>query len=1679
MDTDYGIGISLKTEAKESGDLASAIGTLAEQIEKLEKVLNEDRISSGLQSQTKQVDKLASSINNIGTQYGNINNLYSRSFQPMWSEDADAVDKYNKNLMNAVVNMNRAESARARFYQIKLDEKPARDLELAYRNLYYTIRNDIQAAQQFANTMKRVGESLISVPRESVRGFAAIQDQLQMVRRTTLEVGENAERMNQGLLRVVTSTAAGIKNIAMIAEIGGQAGVAAREIESYTRAAAIFADSTEVSAEQAGLAIARIQNLTSRANPGQTYEMLANAMFVVANASAATTQEITNITTRLAPLASQFGLATSEILGTGAALTSFGVEAQAGATSMMRSFALISRAVGESGDRLELMGRISGLGAERFAQAWNDKPVEAFALLLEGMNKAEYGGNQFMTTMAQLGFNATRDGRTWLALASNIGEWQRQMDLAASAMVEDGEMAARYTERMQTIEQQLIRINENYQVLQYTMLKGLPYEPVKFMADMLGELSTYLDRNPGIAFFAGLTQGALAAVGAIAKGVGAFSQFAANIGMATMASLQYSEMNARMQGVSLKSILINMKQSESIKEMIFSIFGYDKMLEKVTGSIAAQTAVTTAKSTVTKSLTKDVAGLSAAERVLERATGATTNKMLIQAATSEVLSKGMKKAGKDVAGQAAEAAKAISEEVDVIADMAKVAGVGSVSLKDLAGALGLTGANLGALVAGAGALALVGISIKAINDAMVKYQQRTETYEQTLDRIGARTGNYSLEISQSARELENLSRSGRETNVVLVDITNSVGSVSRELRQAAGDMRGLMVDIETFTGSLQRSEFFDRMRDVQFDTGWFNKGSLYDLVDGTNGAMDAINALYDELAKTGDVDKFLKSTGEIIQALVNLESAFDIERNTGYTEDIESIIEQNQAILRGYGIQATSDSVLGLRSAFTMLNVEGRAYAENLVRQAAESRNFSDEIDDIAQSVTILSAELEFLNSVMEDEKALSDLAKEFSTWNDQLSETYNYAMDAAAALEYIDLMATKYGIGSEQHLQATIDTLYLLEQAGLKGTTAWVLAWEEYENAALRANEQTNELINTIGFVPTADFNALPWAEKLQYLQAETLKWIAMQRQAGIDAANANYASASKNLPAFLQPALEAKRQYEIDAAQNMYRELFDLANTLQAEPPALNASTAALDANTKARNSNAGGAGGQAKALRTVLDYAKDLNTVLKTMNDLHRGVYDAQIDVAKAYEAIALQAYKWELGLREVDNLTSDILKAYFGRMNAEDSIAGEFAKLQSEIEKAKEKWDDLQRSLSEQRGEEAQLRYWLSIAEAVGDVAEQQKLQARLQANLAKQQSTKKEMVSPEFTVTGDTDAARSGRKDIQDLLKTYMEYIVTLAETGATQEELESETLRLRKEFVSQAESLGLTAEETEYYAKALDAQIVMLNHASNYQDKQNSLLEKAADAEQRLIIELIKHGASQAEVNAAIAEGTARLGSAALSLGNAAKQADYYTYSLQGMKTILDNLPRNINIDIRANIDPAKAALAQFEKDAQKSGAGAAGGFASGFVGGANWTKMGNDVADKLTDAIRAKLNNLQLKFQLVESNGHLGGGGKFMSGGYTGNIPASQIAGVVHGREWVVPADMTAKYGLEFLDAINKGTYSPTAYISQGLSEREIRLIVADTVASMPTPIISLKDATIAQGMSSAQVRYTRGALV
>lgn len=193
---------------------------------------------------------------------------------------------------------------------------------------------------------------------------------------------------------------------------------------------------------------------------------------------------------------------------------------------------------------------------------------------------------------------------------------------------------------------------------------------------------------------------------------------------------------------------------------------------------------------------------------------------------------------------------------------------------------------------------------------------------------------------------------------------------------------------------------------------------------------------------------------------------------------------------------------------------------------------------------------------------------------------------------------------------------------------------------------------------------------------------------------------------------------------------------------------------------------AGGAAREVRTLVDYASDLQSVFSRAFDIRFS------------------------GGSTLDAITSTFISI----REATEESARNIQRLKAEIQ-------GLQSDLNIQQ-------IFLGVALEYGDTARAEAIQAniaKLQADLAdKTSDLSTEQDKNSKSLTGNSKAAIANRKQMEDLVKQYQEHLVALASSGLGQAELARRSQQLRAEFVQQATQLGYNAQEVEYYAKAFD-----------------------------------------------------------------------------------------------------------------------------------------------------------------------------------------------------------------------------------------------------------------------------------
>lgn len=187
----------------------------------------------------------------------------------------------------------------------------------------------------------------------------------------------------RGLARTLPSSH---KEIAATAEVAGQLGIQTPKIVSFTETMIDLGESTSMSAETAATELARFANITGMSQ--DKFSNLGSALVDLGNNFATTEGEISAMSLRLAGAGSQIGMTEGEILGFASALSSVGVEAEAGGSAFSKVMIQMQLAT-EKGmgafDELINLGNQSGVSFDQMSYA------------------VQKGGNTLKATAGQMG----------------------------------------------------------------------------------------------------------------------------------------------------------------------------------------------------------------------------------------------------------------------------------------------------------------------------------------------------------------------------------------------------------------------------------------------------------------------------------------------------------------------------------------------------------------------------------------------------------------------------------------------------------------------------------------------------------------------------------------------------------------------------------------------------------------------------------------------------------------------------------------------------------------------------------------------------------------------------------------------------------------------------------------------------------------------------------------------------------------------------------------------------------------------------------------------------------------------------------------------------------------------------------------------------------------------------
>lgn len=256
------------------------------------------------------------------------------------------------------------------------------------------------------------------------------------------------ESIRQGILKLSQSTASSATDIAAVAEAAGQLGVKTEDILQFTETMVRLGDSTNISADEAATAIAKLFNITGTGM--NQVDNFGAALVALGNNAATTENDIMNMTTRIAASATQVGMTEQQMLALATSLSSVGLEAEAGGTAISTVITNIDKTVSTNSDSLATWAKTAGMSADEFKAAWEQDAYGALQTVVSGMGDASANGENLNILLDELGITGIRTSDTMKRL-SNASEMMGEMTgIANQAWAENTALTEESNKRYET-----------------------------------------------------------------------------------------------------------------------------------------------------------------------------------------------------------------------------------------------------------------------------------------------------------------------------------------------------------------------------------------------------------------------------------------------------------------------------------------------------------------------------------------------------------------------------------------------------------------------------------------------------------------------------------------------------------------------------------------------------------------------------------------------------------------------------------------------------------------------------------------------------------------------------------------------------------------------------------------------------------------------------------------------------------------------------------------------------------------------------------------------------------------------------------------------------------------------------------------------------------------------------
>jgi len=281
----------------------------------------------------------------------------------------------------------------------------------------------VKKLNRHANRIKRLGRDmtygftvpLLGLAMATVMASANYETAFAGVRKTVNATGTEFRVLTEDIRGMSREVPASVVQISSVAEAAGQLGIKTKNIKSFSRVMIDLGETTDMAAADAAKSLARLANITQM--PQSKFDRLGSTVVNLGNNLATTESEIVDMGLRIAGAGSVVGMTEHQILSFAGAMSSVGVESQAGGTAVSTMVVNIAKAVENGGAKLKDFASVAGMSANEFKIAFKTDAADAIADFITGLGQVNATGGNVFGTLEKLELTEKRLQRALLSTA--------------------------------------------------------------------------------------------------------------------------------------------------------------------------------------------------------------------------------------------------------------------------------------------------------------------------------------------------------------------------------------------------------------------------------------------------------------------------------------------------------------------------------------------------------------------------------------------------------------------------------------------------------------------------------------------------------------------------------------------------------------------------------------------------------------------------------------------------------------------------------------------------------------------------------------------------------------------------------------------------------------------------------------------------------------------------------------------------------------------------------------------------------------------------------------------------------------------------------------------------------------------------------------------------------------